>query len=112
MLSRRRRSTVIPMMGADLRQELELDEALAESHLQMKPAAFKHLANVSNGQTKGAVVDWGTQLSVAEVELALGMQQQALNDATKAADHFASTNQLDSELRSRLYSSIRFKRFE
>ncbi len=90
-----------PMMGADLRQEFELDEALAESHLQMKSAAFKHLANVSTGQTNGAVVDWSTQLSVAEVELALGMQQQALNDATKAADHFASTNQLDSELRSR-----------
>jgi Tfp pilus assembly protein PilF len=89
-----------PTMRADRKQQFELDQALVESHLQMKSAAFKHLTNVSTGQTNGAVVDWSTQLSVAEVELALGMQQQALNDATKAADHFASTNQLDSELRS------------
>jgi serine/threonine protein kinase len=91
-----------PTMWADLRQELELDEALAESYLPMKPAAFKHLASVSTAHTSDAAVDWDTQLGITEIELSLGMQQQSLDDATKAADHFASTNQLDSELRSLL----------
>jgi serine/threonine protein kinase len=89
-----------PTMGADRRQQFELDEALAESHLQMKPSAFKHLENVSNGQNKDTVGDWGTQLGVAEVDLSVGMAQQALDGATKVANHFAATKQLDSELRS------------
>ena len=89
-----------PTMGTDRKQQFELAEALAESHLQMKPAAFKHLENVSNGQSKDPAGDWGAQLSVAEVNLSLGMEQQALDSATKAATHFAAMNQLDSELRS------------
>ena len=40
------------------------------------------------------------RLSVAEIELYLGMSQQALDNASKVADHFAATDQLDSELRS------------
>jgi tetratricopeptide (TPR) repeat protein len=89
-----------PTMEADDKQEFEIDEALAESHLKMKPAALKHLADASNGQSKDTVDDWPTQLRVVEVELYLGMSQQALDGASKAADHFAATGQLDSELRS------------
>jgi serine/threonine protein kinase len=89
-----------PTMGADRKQQLELDEALAEIHLKTKPAAFQRLEDVSNRRSKDSAVDWGTQLSVAEVELSLGMAQQALDGATKAADHFDAKNQLDSELRS------------
>jgi serine/threonine protein kinase len=89
-----------PTMRADRKQQFELDQALAESHLQMKSAAIKHLETVPNGQSKDAVGDWGTQLGVAEADLSLGMAQQALDGAAKTADHFATKNQLDSELRS------------
>jgi hypothetical protein len=65
----------------------------------MKQASLKHLEDVS-GQSKVTENDWSTQLSIAEVYLSLGMAQQALDGATKAADHYAATNQLDSELRS------------
>ncbi len=58
-------------MEADDKQQFELDEALAESHLQMKPAAFKHLEDVSKGQSKDTADDWRMRLSVAEVELSL-----------------------------------------
>jgi tetratricopeptide (TPR) repeat protein len=89
-----------PTMRAEDKQPYELDEALAESHLRMKPAAFKLLGEVPAGQSKDTVAEWRMQLSVAEIKLYLGMPQQALDGASKAADHFASTNQLDSELRS------------
>lgn len=89
-----------PTMALDRKQELELDDALAESHLKMKPTTSKHLQDVSNQQNKFTVDDWRTKLSVAELDLSLGMAQQALDGATSAADHFSATNRLDSELRS------------
>jgi tetratricopeptide (TPR) repeat protein len=92
--------TANPTIEADDKQQFELDEALAESHLKMKPAAVAHLEDVHNAQSKNKADDWPIQLSVAEVYLSLGMAQQALDGATKAADHFAATKQLDSELQS------------
>lgn len=89
-----------PTIRTEDKQQLELDEALAESHLRMKPAPLKRLQDVPIGQIKDTVAGWHMQLSVAEIELYLGMPQQALDGASKAADHFAATNQLDSELQS------------
>ena len=86
-------------MEGDRKQQLELAEALAESHLKM-PAALKRLEDLTSGASNNTVMDWDTQLSLAEVNLVLGNSQQALDDATKAAEHFAANNQLDSELRS------------
>jgi serine/threonine protein kinase len=86
-------------MAADSKQQLELDDALAVGYLQMKPAALKCLEEVSGGASNTAL-DWDTQLGVAEVNLALGNAEQALDGATKAAEHFAAKNQLNSELRS------------
>jgi Tfp pilus assembly protein PilF len=87
-------------LGADHKRQLELDDALAESHLPMKPVALKRVEDASNGQSKNTVSYWRAQLRIAEVYLSLGMAQQALDGATKSADHFASTKQVDSELQS------------
>jgi tetratricopeptide (TPR) repeat protein len=89
-----------PSMGTDRKQQLELYEVLAESHLQMKPTVLQRLEDVASSQSKDSTVDWGTQLGIAEVDLTLGMAQQALDGAAKTADHFAAKDQLDSELRS------------
>jgi len=88
-----------PTMAADSKQQLELDDALAEGYLRMKPAALKRLEEVFGGASNTAL-DWDTQLRIAEVNLALGNAEQALDGATKAAEHFAAKNQLDSELQS------------
>jgi hypothetical protein len=89
-----------PTMEADDKQQFELDAALAESPLQMKKAALEHMEDVPKGQSKDTADSWRMRLSVSEVYLSLGMTQQALDGATKAAAHFAATNQLDSELQS------------
>ena len=89
-----------PKLGADQKRQLELQEALAESRLRMKSEASKKLEDISSVQTSATVSDWRTQLMIAELTLSLGMTQQALDAATKAAAHFATTNQLSSELRS------------
>jgi tetratricopeptide (TPR) repeat protein len=86
-------------LEASSKQQLELNSALAEAYLRMKPAASKRLEEISAAGSD-TVPDWDTQLSVAEVNLTLGNAQQALDGATKAAQHFAATNQLDSQLRS------------
>ena len=44
-----------PMIRADDKQQFELDEALAESHLRMKPMAFKRLGDVSIRQSKDSL---------------------------------------------------------
>ena len=89
-----------PALEADHKQQLEMAETLAESHLQMKQAALERLEDVSKPKSKDTGDIWSTQLAVTEVYLSLGMAQQALDGATKEADHFAATNKLDSELRS------------
>ncbi len=95
-----RNSLADPAVEADSKQQFELDASLAESHLQMKQAALERLEDISNPQIEDTGDIWSTQLGVAEVYLSLGMAQQAMDSATKEADHFAATNQLDSELRS------------
>jgi serine/threonine protein kinase len=94
-----------PAMDANRREQFELDEALAESHLQMKPTATKHLEYVSSQQKNDKEKDWDTALRVAEVNLFLGQSQQALDDASGLAEHFAATKQFDSELRSLLIAA-------
>jgi tetratricopeptide (TPR) repeat protein len=98
-LSRNTLADNLPM-EAETIQEFELWEALGESHIQMKAAASKHLEEVSKGPSKDTADGWRMRGSIAETDLALGSTQQALDGATKAADHFAATKQLDSELRS------------
>jgi tetratricopeptide (TPR) repeat protein len=94
-----------PTMEAYLREQLELDEAIAESHLQMKPTAIKHLEYVSSQQSKEKGEDWGTELQVAELNFLLGQSQQAIDDASRLAEHFTATKQLDSALRSLLIAA-------
>jgi tetratricopeptide (TPR) repeat protein len=94
-----------PTMDADRREQFELDQALAESHLKMKPTAIEHLEYVSGQRSKEKRKDWHTELQIAEVNLFLGQSQQALDDSSRLAEHFAATKQLDSELRSLLIAA-------
>jgi hypothetical protein len=87
-------------LDADTKQELELDAALAESHLGSKPATQKRLETQSGQQSEDTPDGRQNQLRMAEVELSLGMNQAALDGAGKAVDYFAATGQLESELRS------------
>ncbi len=99
-----------PSSVTDVKQQLELDDALALAYLRMRPAALKRLEEVSREGSNDTVVDWDVQLGVAEVNLALGNAEQALDGATKAAEHFAAKNQLDSELRSLYIAASASKR--
>jgi serine/threonine protein kinase len=91
-----------PTMSVDDRLQLESDEALAESHIATKPEARKHLQDAINVQGKDRSSEWSTQLGILKVYISLGMPQQGFDGATKAVDHFAAKNQLDSELQSLL----------
>ena len=89
-----------PATDADKKPTLELAKALAESRLQMKPLALKDLDQMTSELNKQQQTHWSSLLRVAEVYLNAGKTPQALDGATKAADHFAATHQLDSELQS------------
>ena len=91
----------LPSNGSDLKQVIILNEAIAESHLGMKQQTLKDLDAIeSYQQEKGSAEDWTTDLAIAEAALAVGLARQAYEEATRAATHFASTGQQDSELRS------------
>jgi len=85
-------------LDADSREELELEAALAESHLQKKPAAQKRIETLQ--QVENTPDGWQNQIRMAEVELSLGMNQAAFDGARKTVNHFAATGELESELRS------------
>lgn len=99
-----------PTATPQRKEQFKLDLAIAESHLQLRPIALKRLEEVSAGQSKNGAIDWGTELGIAEANLELGQVEQALDGATKAADHFAANNQLDSELQSLCIASSASKR--
>jgi len=89
-----------PTMVTDLKRGLELDQVLAESHLHLNSIAAKHLQELADSEKGDLITDRRPQLSIAEAYLALSMAHAALDVSAKLPDHFAATNQLDSELRS------------
>jgi tetratricopeptide (TPR) repeat protein len=86
---------------AHKRDELQ-EMALAESHLGMKKEALDSLATMASlEQGKSTLLETAQDKMVAaEVYLWLQMSSQAHDAATGAEAFFASTGQLDSELRS------------
>jgi serine/threonine protein kinase len=90
-----------PKMSASGQQELELERAIAEAHLGMKTEALADLGEVQRGsKPKNASEEAMLNLEIAEINLNAEMPQDAYGKAAEAAAHFASTGQLDSELRS------------
>jgi serine/threonine protein kinase len=90
-----------PKMSASGQQELELERAIAEAHLGMKKEALADLSEVQRGSKPENDSEEATlNLEIAEINLNAEMPQDAYGKAAKAAAHFASTGQLDSELRS------------
>jgi serine/threonine protein kinase len=90
-----------PKMSASGQQELELERAIAEAHLGMKKEALADLGEVQQGSKPENASEEATRnLEIAEINLNAEMPQDAYGRAAEAAAHFASTGQLDSELRS------------
>jgi serine/threonine protein kinase/Tfp pilus assembly protein PilF len=90
-----------PSMAEDDKLELLEDEALAEAHLGKTKQALALMNQISSqNSAQGAANDWRRDLVAAEIYLSLGKAQQARDLAAKTADHFASTGQRTSELRS------------
>jgi serine/threonine protein kinase/Flp pilus assembly protein TadD len=91
-----------PDMVADRKRDFEQDETVAESYLGMRKQALAGLsAFVAPNQKKDDPADSAQdKLTAAEVYLALGMNQEAHDEAVEAHDYFASIGQPDSELRS------------
>ena len=95
-----RKTLADPTNRDDARETFELDQVLAESRLRMKPTALNHLNELTSVANKDPKTDWTKQLILAEADLNVGNASEAMEDAAKAADHFAATTQLSSELRS------------
>jgi tetratricopeptide (TPR) repeat protein len=91
-----------PDMVADRKQNLEQDEVVAEAHLGLKKQALAGLsAYVAPDPTNTSPADVAqAKLTVAEIYLSMGMNQQAHVAAQSALDYFATAGSLDSELRS------------
>jgi tetratricopeptide (TPR) repeat protein len=99
-----------PKMASDDRQELELDTALAEAHLGMKKEASNDLARLQEETKTGdPIAASKVTLVVAELNLLLGLPQQAHDDAALSTTHFAAAGQLDSELQSACVAAIASK---
>jgi serine/threonine protein kinase/Tfp pilus assembly protein PilF len=90
-----------PKMATEDQQNISLDRMIAEARLGMKQQALGDLAQrESDQQGKDSIEDWKVDLTIAEADLSLGLPRQAYDTAARAAAHFASTGQQDSELRS------------
>ena len=90
-----------PKMSARGQQDLELERAIAEAHLGMKTQALADLGAVQQRtKPENASEEAALSLQIAEISLNANMPQAAHDEAAKAAAHYASTGQLDSELRS------------
>ena len=98
-----------PKMASYLKLELEQDEAIAESHLGLRNQALEDLTKVVGESTNDAEDEAKAKLSAAEVYLALGLRQQAYDNAVPAQIYFASSGQQDSELRSALLAAVASK---
>ena len=93
--------TKYPRMSARGEQDLELERAIAEAHLGMKTQALTDLGAVQQRTNPENASEEATlNLESAEISLNADMPQDAHDKAAKAAAHYASTGQLDSELRS------------
>jgi serine/threonine protein kinase len=90
-----------PKMDIGDRQQIAVYRTLAEAHLGMKQQTLKDLDGIASYRQKGgSAEDWTTDMAIAEGGLSVGLARQAYEAATRAAIHFASTGQQDSELRS------------
>jgi Tfp pilus assembly protein PilF len=93
--------TRYPKISARSEQELELKRAIAEAHLGMKQQALADLGNVLQRAKPGNESEEAAlNLEIAEISLNADLPQEAYDKASMAATHYASTGQLDSELRS------------
>jgi serine/threonine protein kinase/Tfp pilus assembly protein PilF len=96
-----------PDMTAVDKQEIQLQRAVAEAHLHH---AVHALADLREAAAAGTSTDSSGQraiiaLQAAEVGVLTGQAQQARDNAINAERYFASTGQLDSDLRANLLAA-------
>jgi tetratricopeptide (TPR) repeat protein len=90
-----------PKMSSSGQQEFARDRAIAEAHLGMKQQALREVDDLEGREKTGGFGEEAERdLAIAEVSLFSGQPQRAHDAAVRAAAHYASTRQLDSELRS------------
>jgi serine/threonine protein kinase len=94
-----------PKMSAAGRRENAWDQAIAMSHLKMTKQAIAGMEELERQPPDNPAEVAQREMQVAEISLNTGLALQAHDGAAKAAEYFANTGQLDSELRSALLAS-------
>jgi hypothetical protein len=90
-----------PAMDSGTLEELTMDRAIAESHLQQTKEALKEMDTLSASRPSSDPLDEAErEMALAEVNLQAGLALQAQAAAAKAAGQFKAAGALDSELRS------------
>ena len=94
-------------LRTDDKQQLQLQRALAEAHLHDTKQALSDLHGAQSIAVTGKGADQHAflELQTAEIELLTGHALEAQDDAAKAEQYFAATNQLDSRLRAALVAA-------
>jgi hypothetical protein len=88
-----------PGMDSATLEDLSIDRAIAESHLQKTKQALKQIDTLSaNASFDNPDDQAARELVVAQVSLQAGQAQRAQAEATKAAAQFRASGALDSEL--------------
>ena len=94
-------TTRYPKMSASEQQHIEFDRAIAEAHLGLKRQAVADMVDVQQrAKPESAAEEAALDLEIAEISLNADLPQLAHDEASEAAAHYASTGQLDSELKS------------
>jgi tetratricopeptide (TPR) repeat protein len=97
-------------IAADDRLEMDADKIIAESRLGMKKQALTDWeAWKVAEQTGNSMKEERRSLVTAEIALANGLWQQAHDESVKAAEHFALSGQMDSELHSLCFVALAAK---
>ncbi|WP_263366530.1 serine/threonine-protein kinase [Edaphobacter bradus] len=105
-------TTRYPNLSVSHRHEAAFDRAIAEAHLGMKMQTIADLENLKRYQAGNAAEEATQDMKIAEISLNVGLAQQARDRAVKAAQHFASTGQLDSELQSSCIAAAASKKLD
>jgi tetratricopeptide (TPR) repeat protein len=103
--------TKYPRMESDDQQEFVLDRATAEAHMGLKKQALLDLdALKKQPKSGGPIREMARDIALAEIDINVGLSQQAHDEVAKAAMHYSSTGQLDSALRSSCLAASASKR--
>jgi serine/threonine protein kinase len=105
--------THYPKVATEDRKQIQINKAIAEVHLGQKEQALNHMLDLDHESQSSdpAEISKINRLD-AEIDLFAGLVPQAIEAARSAANHYASTRQLDSDLQSTSLAAIASQRID